>query len=210
MAKGTRCCHDAVSANAARFWDEPAGILRKPSVERLLENSHNARILEIGAGCLRNALFLLDYDLEVHVLDPPVVANERFSKQYRKFRRLGGLIAKAIARRPLYDIVLTTYVIETICSVRTRCALVRSIASCLKAKGYWLLSVRGPRNIVLGRGKYAKCSDGYLTSQRTFVRSYTVSQLRSFLRRNGFRTVNSLHKPWNKAPELLDVVARKC
>ena len=53
-----------------------------------------------------------------------------------------------------------------------------------------------------------RCSDGYVTPQKTFVRSYTRAQLAALLRRAGFRSLEFLHAERTTAPEYLYAVAR--
>jgi len=202
------CCRRVIPGNAAQAWSKPASILKKPDVRALLDGSPQAGILEVGAGALRNALHLLKEGFRVHVFDP-LAAACRFPGRYREFEKLGGKVLQKLPSRPTYEIILTTYVIETICCPHERRELVRRIAHCLMRGGFWILSVRGPRNIVLVQRKSERCSDGYLTSQRTFVRSYTKAQLEEFLRSNGFKYLKFLHGPSLEEPELLDVIARK-
>jgi len=177
------CCSRVIPGNAAQSWSNPAGILRRPIVRALLASMCGARILEVGAGNLRNSLFLLKRGFVVHVFDDPT-ARIRFADRYRRFHARGGTLLNSIPGRPMYDLVLTTYVIETICLPSARRNLAHAIAGSLSRGGRWLVAVRGPRNVVLARTKCLKCSDGYLTRQRTFVRGYTITQLDRFLRKS--------------------------
>lgn len=203
-----RCCRDVVESNSARSWSRPSEILVNSGVIALLDSLQGGRALEVGAGGLRNALFLLKRRLKVDILDP-FSTSEQFAKRYRQFLRLGGSVLTRTPARAAYDVVVATYVLETICCPSERANLVAVIAKSLKVGGCWLLSVRGPRNIVLaGRGT-SRCSDGYVTSQRTFVRSFTPAELRSLLRPRGFRSLTFLHKASTAEPELLHVIARR-
>jgi hypothetical protein len=203
-----RCCEEVVVSNSARPWTGPAEILLNPTVRALLDGLPGRRVLELGAGCLRNSRYLLKRGMKVDVYDP-YATDEHFSKQYRNFLKAGG---SALRRQPpssVYDIVVSTYVLETICSPDARSDFVDLVNESLKPNGSWLLSVRGPVNLVLGRRGTRRCSDGYITSQRTFVRSYTRAQLVSLLTDHGFRSRTFLHKPQSTRPELLHVIARR-
>ena len=202
------CCKKVIPSNAAQSWSSPAQVLAKPDVRAILNFNKHKKILEVGPGCMRNALFLLKNGHEVHTFDLQD-ASERFPRPYREFTSHGGRVLKRIPSLPTYNLILTTYVIEAICNLHRRRELVKEIAASLKPDGAWILSVRGPRNIVLIKRKSQKCSDGYLTNQRTFVRSYTKTQIKNFLHNFGFRYFKFLHKPGVDEPELLDIIVRK-
>jgi hypothetical protein len=208
MPKPARCCDGLIPANAAQSWNFPAAILKKPQVMALIQSSAGQRALEVGPGCLRNSLFLLKQGLEVDTFDLPG-AVERFPNRYQQLRTLGGRPIANLPCRPTYSIIVTTYVIETICDRESRDTLVERILKCLKPHGAWVLSVRGPRNIILAARKHTRCCDGYITVQRTFVRSYTRKGLTQYLHKVGFDNLSFLHKPWVKEPELLDVIVKR-
>jgi hypothetical protein len=203
-----RCCAEVVVSNSARPWSGPAEILLNPRAEVLLDGDHGRRVLELGAGCLRNARYLLKRGMKVDVYDP-FATDEHFSRQYRSFLQAGGFVLKRQPPSLVYDVVVSTYVLETICCPDDRGDFIGLVKESLQPKGSWLLSVRGPVNIVLGRGGTRRCSDGFITRQRTFVRSYTRAQLAALLTNHGFRSLTFLHKPSSTKPELLHVIARR-
>ncbi len=131
---------------------------------------------------------------------------ERFPDQYREFRRQGG---RVVDRFPggTFDIAIATFVIETICKPALRLALLRATHEHMKKSGFFILSVRGPRDLVTAEAEGKRCSDGFITPNLTFARSYTPAQLRALLQESGFRTIEFLHRPWVKAPELVHAIA---
>jgi len=185
----------------------PAPILSIGAVRNLLSGPNPKTILEVGAGCLRNALFLLRTGHRVSVLEVPRMG-ERFREQYEEFAAAGGKILKNLVGSPRFEIVLITFVVETICEPRERMALLRSVASQLKQGGSLILSARGPRDLLTAQNMGIRCRDGYLTPNFSFARSYTRAQMGRLLRAAGFSESKFLHKDSSKEPEYLHVIAR--
>ncbi len=205
---GPKCCLGVVPQNSARMFSNPAPILRKPLVKELLQANNGRTVIELGAGCLRNALHLQELGFGVSVLEV-VGMEERFPSQYRAFRRVGGRVLKTLPRLGRFDFSLATFVIETICNSQHRSELIVRVRRSLRPGGFLIMSVRGPRDLLTAHNTGVPCSDGYLTSNRTFSRSYTRLQLERFLLTCGFRRLHFLHKKRTKEPELLHVVAWK-
>jgi hypothetical protein len=63
------CCDRSRLENSARYFPNPAPILTKPRIRQLLAAYAGARVLELGAGCLRNALFLQRQGFRVSVVE---------------------------------------------------------------------------------------------------------------------------------------------
>ena len=76
------CCKKVKPENAARLFRNPASILLNGSVVEMLSTERT--ILEIGAGCLRNALYLVGKGHRVTVVEVPGM-QLRFPEQYRRF-----------------------------------------------------------------------------------------------------------------------------
>jgi hypothetical protein len=201
------CCKKVRPENAARMFRNPAPILSSNIVANLLAEPIPKTILEVGAGCLRNALFLLRTGHRVSVLEVPRMA-ERFPEQYSEFSRAGGKILKSLAGSPRFEIAILTFVVETICEPKERIELLKAIRSRLKRSGTLVLSARGPRDLLTAQNKGVRCRDGYLTPNFSFARSYTRSQMERVLRAAGFSRMQFLHKDSSKEPEYLHVIAR--
>jgi hypothetical protein len=202
------CCSTVNTINGARPFKEPAHILTIPAVVQILNQRSPAQILELGAGCLRNALHLQKAGHSVSILEVKGI-EKRFPIQYALFRAAGGSIHYSFPLSHRFDLVLCTFVIESICNPHQRTHLLALSAASLKAQGLLLISVRGPGDLVTARNAGIRCSDGYLTPGYTFARSYNLRQLRSLLLSSGYRTVWPLHKPTTKRPEYLHVIASK-
>src|SRR5205085_8967128 len=87
--KPSKCCERIRPENSARYFKNPAPVLDNGRVKELLEGSKNGRVLEIGGGCLRNALYLQRLGFHVSVLEVTGM-RERFPSEYRRFERSGG------------------------------------------------------------------------------------------------------------------------
>jgi hypothetical protein len=191
------------------MFSSPAPILQKARVQELLGMRPNGKGIEIGAGCLRNSLFLLGAGFKITAVDLSGI-EERFPEQYRRFSRQGGTVLLGrLPQNQRFDFGVCTFVIETICEPVDRLRLLKNLFTRLASAGFLILSTRGPADVVTAHARGIKCSDGFLTPQRTFVRAYNVPQLSRLLRSAGFASIELLHKPGIKAPELLHVIAFK-
>lgn len=190
-----------------------------------LQRRRGARIAEVGAGNLRSALHLLAQDFSVTVIELEET-RDRFVEAYERFAANGGRLILSsytrhtafrgrdrrasylrLPRAEKFDFVLCTFVIETICDPDERIRLLRAIRQHLARDGALILSVRGRSDVVTAWAKGRRCSDGYLTPQRTFIRSHSRRQLADLLTLAGFGRMEFLHKPETKTPELLHVIA---
>jgi methyltransferase family protein len=201
------CCKKVRPENAARMFRNPAPILSISTVANLLAGPSPKAILEVGAGCLRNALFLLRAGHRLTVLEVPRMA-ERFPEQYDEFERAGGKVLKSFAGSPRFEIALLTFVVETICEPKERIGLLQAVRSHLKPGGTLVLSARGPKDLLTAQNKGIRCRDGYLTPNFSFARSYTRAQMERVLKAAGFSELQFLHKDSSKEPEYLHVIAR--
>ena len=201
------CCKKVRPENAARMFRNPAPILSNSNVAKLLAGPKPKAILEVGAGCLRNALFLLRAGHQVSVLEVPRMA-QRFPEQYDEFARGGGKILKGFAGSPRFEIAILTFVVETICEPKERIRLLQAVRSHLEPDGTLVLSARGPRDLLTAQNKGVRCRDGYLTPNFSFARSYTRAQMLRLLRAAGFIELQFLHKDSSKEPEYLHVIAK--
>src|SRR5207247_1075500 len=152
-------------------------------------------------------LYLLSEGFKMTAVDLPGI-EDRFPEQYRRFSRQGGTVL--LGKLPIsghFDFGVCTFVLETICEPAKRINLLQNLACRLSRHGFLILSIRGLADVVTARAEGIKCSDGFLTPQRTFVRAYNAPQLLRLLRSAGFASIEVLHRPGIKAPELLHVIA---
>jgi hypothetical protein len=199
-------CSDVVAINSARHFSKPAPILRIPRVRSLFADK-NIRVLELGGGCLRNALYLQSLNIGVHVVELPGM-DSRFPHLYRRFREAGGRVTSTVPRLR-FDVVLATFVIETICNPLVREQLVCQVYRSLKKNGHLVLSARGPRDHITSYASGRPLSDGFITPGRSFSRSYTPRQLACFLTPCGFAKIEFLHKKTTVQPEYVHLIAHK-
>jgi SAM-dependent methyltransferase len=176
-------------------------------VKGILAEIPKAWILEIGAGCLRNSIFLRAAGHPVTVLEIKGV-EDRFADQYVAFRRAGGRVIEMLPRNQPFDVVLATFVIETICDPGLRRRLIKGARRCLRPEGHLIMSVRGPSDLHTADNSGVRCSDGYITPNLTFSRAFPRRQLQNFLKTCGFNGCQFLHRSASNAPELLHVVAK--
>jgi hypothetical protein len=202
------CCKEVRPENAARMFRNPAPVLLNGAVARLLNGPKPMSILEVGAGCLRNALYLVKMGHSVSVLEVPRM-EQRFPEQYQLFIELGGTLLKNLTRAPGFEVAILTFVVQTICSPQERVGLLRVVRTHLTTGGALVLSARGPRDLLTAKNQGVRCGDGYLTPNRSFARSYTRRQMERLLRSAGFLSLHFLHKSSSKAPEYLHVLARE-
>jgi len=107
-----------------------------------------AKILEVGGGCLRNALFLLRRGFRITVLELPAT-EAIFPREYQRFRAAGGSVCfTALPRNARYDLALICFVVETMCRPDARVRLLRLVRKHLARPGHLIMSVRGPADLV--------------------------------------------------------------
>lgn len=208
MPEPQHCCEQVVPVNAARHFPRHAEILNRHHVVNLLDRFVGRRILEIGAGCLRNALFLQDKGYSVTVLEAKGIS-DRFPDQYERFLSAGGTLIYSLPANLRFPIALATFVFETICKPEQRVALLSRVKHCLAVNGALVISIRGPADLITAQASGKPCSDGFLTPNRTFSRSFTRVQLTRLLNAGGFSRIEFLHKAGTKAPEYLHAIAWK-
>lgn len=201
-----RCCSRVRPENAARMFRKPAPVLSHAKVQELLAKGA-LRIIELGGGCLRNALFLQKQHHNVTVVEVPEM-KKRFPEQYLAFEKAGGIVCDRVPKTSRFDLAVATFVIETICNPRQRLAMLKRVFAQLGRPGTLVISARGPRDLVTAQAKGRPCSDGYLTPSFTFARAYTRRQLQNLLLKSGFVKVEFLHKSSSREPELLHAIAR--
>lgn len=201
-----KCCDRCRPLNSARMFKNPAPILENATVRALLKQKERCKVIEIGAGCLRNSLFLLKAGFRVSILEVPGM-EARFPENFAEFRRRGGVCALRLPKNMNFGLAVATFVFETICDKRFRAKLARDLCGSLDDSGCLIISARGPSDLVTAHEEGKRCSDGFLTPNYSFARSYTRNQLLRLLTRSGFTKVVFLHRDRTKSPELLHAVA---
>ena len=190
--------------NSVRRFSKPA-----PLVLRLVEDaliSPNCTALEVGAGSLRNALYLKEAGHRVSVVELPAVV-KKFSDQYDSFVAAGGQVyTKGVPKRR-FDLVLSTFAIETICPPALRKQVLKDMSMALKKKALLALALRGTPDVKTSAAKGQAYQDGYVTPNRTFIRPYTVPEIRKILAELGLESVQFFNRV--ERPQIINVTARK-
>jgi SAM-dependent methyltransferase len=166
-----------------------------------------SKILEVGSGCLRNLRYLQRQ--KFRHLTAVEISNTiaRFAREYGSFKERGGRVLTAIPEKERFDFILATFVIEVICPHQRRLALLRLIIESLADSGSLILAVRGPKDIKATN--LTPCileANGFATSQRTFIRKFTVRQITQLLLRTGLRNVTALNKV--NDPKVIEILAK--
>lgn len=206
------CCADLRPQNSARQFSAPAPVMKKDFVLNIFKDS-KLTVLEIGSGNLRNAAFLA---AEGHLVDVVEIAPTmtRFQKIYEEFSRHGSVVAWENEKdvrlpRRAYDVVILTYVLETICDPKLRLKVLSFACRKMRKGGHAIISVRGRKDVIAAHASGVRCSDGYSTSSKTFIRGFNIAEIKLLLKNAGFAHVKPLHKKRTRAPELVHLVARR-
>lgn len=131
---------------------------------------------------------------------------ERFSDAYKKFRHGGGVVRIEMPHR-CYDVVIATYVLETICPPIAREQLLVDLRERMHINSMILLSIRGYGGV---RGsKYTTCtlSDGSISPRGSFVRAYSLPELTKMMEEHSI-TVEWLKKYKVDTPENIHAIGR--
>lgn len=201
------CCSDVRPQNSARTFSNPAEIVRRAVDDGFVDK--NQRILEIGSGCLRNSGFLLNHGMQASVRELPEVIG-RYQEIYDQFVRKGGkLLAHDSKIAESYDVVLSTFTLETICRKTERLKLLQDLTIHLRRGGRLILAVRGPKDVKTAAAKGRRCGDGYITPGKTFVKPYTVKELTSILHKRGLSILKIYGGSRRNEPQIIEIVAER-
>jgi len=204
-------CNQVHPENVPRTFKNPAKVVVKCIQLEILNKDQS--ILEAGSGCLRNSFFLQEEGFDVSVVELKETV-DRFKEEYDLFEKKGGKVY--VHNFPLkeFDVVISTFTIETICPPKKRVEFLRNIYGCLKKDGLLISSMRGVKDVLTAgeKGKGLKCplpGNGYLTPLKTFIRPFHVRQITVFLEQNGFRVERIFQKSEKIEPRIIELLARK-
>lgn len=202
------CCHKRLNpSNAARNFDSPA-----LSVKVALEHGilrEDQKILEIGSGNLRNSRFILKRIPKVKIscfeLETTI---ERFHDGYKKFCMMGGRVLKNLFNcKEKYDIIICTFVLETICPESRRMAILRLIKKSIKKNGVFIASFRGYSGVRGNNYKQCPLNQGLITPLHTFIKPYSIQELNEFLDKVRFNFLLPLQKYRVNKPQNIHIIA---
>jgi len=166
-------------------------------------------VMEFGAGNLRNTLFLMPKlsNARYYVIERKEVVN-RFRSRYEEFEHRGGYILGDEIGKHRFDVVICTYVLETICPLTQRINVLLSLRKAMKRGGTLIASFRGYPGV---KGtKYRRCpaKEGYLTPFNTFINPYSISEVQDLLEATGFVGFETLERYRVKSPQNIHAMAR--
>jgi len=201
-------CRDSLKPwNAATNFTSPAYSVTYAVNANMISPGHC--ILEFGGGNLRNTLFLMSKmpTAEYHVVEKPEVV-DRFRSSYKEFERRGGhLILEGLSQRP-FEVIVCTYVLETICPSSQRTKVLLSLRKALRSGGIFIASFRGYPGV---KGtKYEQCpaGEGYITPRRTFIKPYSMTEVRELIKATGFTSLEALQNYQVESPQNIHIKAR--
>jgi hypothetical protein len=139
---------------------------------------------------------------------PEVVG--RYKEEYDQFVMMGGKLQDPSSKiSETYDVVLSTFTLETICRRTDRLKLLDDLTAHLRRGGRLILAVRGPKDIKTVNGKGRRCGDGYITPGKTFVKPYTVREITAVLRRRGLNILKAYGGSKQNEPQIIEIVAER-
>jgi hypothetical protein len=167
-------------------------------------------ILEIGAGNLRNYRFLRKKaNLEAYfVLERESTAN-RFPLEYSAFRKAGGVLVNKLENVGRYNIVICTFVLETICPAKRRSALLKEAVANLHFGGILIASFRGYSGVIGTRYRLCPLGEGYITPLLTFIRPFSIAEAFEQVFNSGLSAIKLLQNYRVGCPENIHILAYK-
>lgn len=181
------------------------------SVRRAMERGtikEKMEILEVGAGNFRNGLFILknlknctyySFDLQDTL--------KRFSNNLNKYKELGGdIILKKDIKDKKFDIIISTFVIETICPEIDRYSLLKFIKDKMKKNGILIASFRGYPGVYGTKYKDCPTGEGLISTLRTFIKPFSISEIVSLFNELDLKDINFLQKYRVDKPKNIHVI----
>jgi len=204
----TECQNSLLPWNTATNFPNPVLSVVRSIDRQIIRNGQ--KILEIGAGNLRNALYIcrnlkhVDYCV---VEMPQVIA--RYSNKYDEFTQLGGKILSELDYSCTFDTVICTYVLETICPLTKRLSAVNSIVSAISQTGTLIASFRGYPGVKGTKYVLCQAGEGYLTPLHTFIKPHTLSEVKSLLNEAGLNNLLILEQYKADQPQNIHIAGNK-
>lgn len=157
--------------------------------------SRGQHILEFGGGNLRNTLFLMSKvpTARYYVIEKTEVVS-RFRSRYEEFERKGGHLVRDGFGKRHFDIIVCTFVLETICPSSQRTEVLVSLRNTLKRGGTFIGSFRGHPGVEGTKYKQCPADEGYITPHMTFVKPYSITEVQDLLKATGFISFDMLRK----------------
>ena len=172
------CKRNLIPSNSATNFNNPTIAVKKSIEQGIIRPNQN--ILEIGPGNFRNAFYILNtiekcnyfaFDLQDTL--------KRFSNNLEKYKALGGKIINEDLSSLKYDVIICTFVIETICPTKERYSLINFIKSRLSENGLLIASFRGYDGVFGTKYKNCPIGEGLISTLKTFIKPFSISEIKS-------------------------------
>jgi SAM-dependent methyltransferase len=193
-------------ANSARNFKNPTLAVEEAVKNGLIKSGQ--KILEIGSGNLRNLAFISDKITRLKKSAYEVDSTLRkYDAIYDSFKKTGGVILRSYPNKNKYNVIICTFVLETICPKARRYYLLRRIKRSLKPDGLLIASFRGISGV--NGTEYKKCpnEEGWLTPLHTFIKPYSIKEAKSLLKSCEFMKVTLLQDYRVDTPKNIHLVA---
>jgi SAM-dependent methyltransferase len=211
MKKNPECnnrdCASAINViNSARNFINPSFAVTKAIECGFIKRGQN--ILEIGSGNLRNSFFIIQNIDKIRISAYEIMRTiHKYASAYNTFRKKGGIILRSFPNGIVYDAIVCTFVLETVCPQAKRTFLLKKIRQSLTSNGILIASFRGVSGVIGLR--YLECSkkEGWLTPLHTFIKPYSISEAESLLKSCGFTKIVFLQDYRVDTPKNIHLVA---
>ncbi len=204
--KETTCSASLRLSNSATNFSNPC-----ESVVRAINRgdiTKDMKILEVGSGNLRNSMYILDtfgdVDIYAHEIESTI---ERFRERYVRFKQLGGQVIENKDDFDDFNVVICTFVLETICPETERIKFLDSLRDALRSNGKLIASFRGYKGVRGNKYKTCPLNEGLITPLRTFVKPYSLSEVKQLLCGSGFSNITFLINYRVNEPENIHLIA---
>lgn len=186
--------------NAATNFADPSPSVRLAVDAGIISPGHN--VLELGGGNLRNARYVMSKlpGVKYNVAEKLEVVN-RFHSGYDDFEHRGGCLVKGQLTGRTFDVLICTFVLETICPSSQRIEVLLSACKGLKSGGTLIASFRGYSGV---KGtKYEQCAagEGFITPHSTFIKPFSIPEVQNLLKEAGFGNFETLQKYRVESPQ---------
>jgi len=173
----------------------------------LISPHHN--VLEFGGGNLRNALYVMSKlpNVRYNVIEKIEVVN-RFRNMYDEFERRGGHLLQGEFSGRTFDLVVCTFVLETICPSSQRIEVLRSLCKALESGGSLIASFRGYPGVKGTRYERCPAGEGFITPLKTFIKPFSIPEVQDLLKEAGFMCFETLQKYRVQSPQNIHIKAR--
>lgn len=163
---------------------------------------------------MRNARFLQTLGLRRLSVYELTETIRRWPSAYASFQDAGGKIYSERFPHGRFDLIICTFVLETICPEAERLSLLAKLRDATKRNGMLALEMRGARDVVTaterGRGVLCPAGEGYITPLKTFIKPYTVPDVIAMLGQVGYEVERAFHRSGTKNPRLIRLLVRPC